>query len=128
MTSNEVLEINVTDTNVGKIADGDRAVSLNAVDDIFTEMSCIYDGEEYKFDDVIDIGVRKLRELPSVSQPKINYGYIKKIAKFFLEWDGDENATLEFSVAELRDIANDHSIKHYLQKKVEENMREDGES
>lgn len=111
---NAVEIVEKTDT----LADGDRAISLKEVIKLVT-----YIGREFNIkslDDRIHYILDEINELPSVTQAKIDYGYIKKIAEFFREWDGNEDATLEFSVSELRNIIHDHTLKCNLQNKVDE--------
>ena len=47
-----------------------------------------------------------IKALEQESESTYKYGILHKIAEFFQNWDGDENAKMEISVNDMREIAD----------------------
>jgi hypothetical protein len=76
----------------------------------------MHEGEDTVYVERDDV----LKVLEQELESTYKYGVLHKIAEFFSNWDGDENAKMEISVNDMREIADVHTRKALIERQLKE--------
>lgn len=91
--------------------------------DFMLDKSVIADSREKlrkRLEKVCNLAIKALEQQPVIDINNVTH----KIAEFFSNWDGDENAKMEISVNDMREIAFVYSKKARIERQLKEKALE----
>jgi hypothetical protein len=84
----------------------------------FKRSFAIGEGDDEKYhNEVLEYTIKALEQQPITD---VSSNVLHKIAEFFSNWDGDENAKMEISVDDMREIAFAYSKKARIERRLTE--------